>query len=66
MWVMVCAGMWAGEKIGLLKGRGLSLLLFIVWFFMLFFALFVFFCLLGCCFVLGIAYLFAVWLLWFC
>ena len=33
MWVMVCAGMWAGEKIGLLKGRGLSLLLFIVWFF---------------------------------
>lgn len=43
MWVMVCAGMWAGEKIGLLKGRGLSLLLFIVWFFMLFFALFVFF-----------------------
>ena len=43
MWVMVCAGMWAGEKIGLLKGRGLSLLLFVVWFFMLFFALFVFF-----------------------
>ena len=33
MWVMVCSGMWAGEKIGLLKGRGLSLLLFIVWFF---------------------------------
>ena len=57
MWVMVCAGMWAGEKIGLLKGRGLSLLLFIVWFFMLFFALFVGllfcfgYCLFVCCLV---------------
>ena len=61
MWVMVCAGMWAGEKIGLLKGRGLSLLLFIVWFLCCSLL-----CLLGCCFVLGIAYLFAVWLLWFC
>ena len=61
MWVMVCSGMWAGEKIGLLKGRGLSLLLFIVWFFMLFFVLFVFlfvgllfcfgYCLFVCCLV---------------
>ena len=50
---------------GLLKGRGLSVFVCCI-VFLYCSVLCLFFCLLGCCFVLGIAYLFAVWLLWFC
>ena len=42
---------------GLLKGRGLVLLLSLVLFSILSFAWFVFFCLLGCCFVLGMEWM---------
>ena len=49
---------------GLLKGRGLSVFVCCI-VFLYCSLLCLFFCLLGCCFVLGIAYLFAVWLLWF-
>ena len=49
---------------GLLKGRGLFVFVCcIVFYIVLCFVCF--FGLLGCCFVLGIAYLFAVWLLCF-